>query len=454
MNFRTLKWLTVAIPIAFLAVFDYVRHQVFYVPLHTTAGFVLFLLVTFAGVFAFSQAVFGFIGRMEARTIRQNQELGAVADVAAALGQSLQLDDVMQIALDKAITVMEADAGILCVLDEEREELVATAQRGISDELLARVRRAKLTEDKVGAQVIRTGAPVTIDDAFADPDLAEVAKREGLRSAVSIPLKAKGKSVGVLALARRREAPFSGADAALLSTIAGQVGMAIQNAALHAQVQSLAVAEERERIARELHDSVAQVLSYTQIKSAAARRLVLQNQPTHAAEQLLQLEQAAKDAYVDAREAILGLRSTVHPGRDLLAVLQEYVDHFSARTGLPVEFYIPQPTDQARVPPEAEHHVLRIVQEGLANIRKHAGATRAWISVDANGQHLQITIDDDGRGFDPAQHRPGPQPRFGLHMMRERADAVGGTFAVQSRPGGGSRLVLTVPKNGRKGGER
>lgn len=448
MNLRTLKWLSIAIPIVFLAAFDYLRHQVFYAALHTTPGFVAFLLVTFAGVFAFSHAVFGLIERMEARIVRQNQELSAVADVASTLGQSLRLDEVMQIALDKSIVVMEADAGILCILEEAHDELVATAQRGISEELFAQLRRAKVADHAVGAQVIRTGEPVAIDDAFADPSLAAAARREGLRSILAIPLKAKGKPVGVLALARRRERPFSAADAGLLSTIAGQAGMAIQNASLYAQVQSMAVAEERERIARELHDSVAQVLSYAQIKSAAARRFLQQGQTAAAAGQLVQLEQAAKDAYAGAREAILGLRATARPGRGFVAILREYLDRFAAQAGLTVELLGVGPDDELRLSPETEHHVLRIIQEALANIRKHAEATHAWVRFEPNGQYLQVAIDDDGKGFNPSQLRPSLQPRFGLHMMRERAEAFGGALAVQARPGGGSRIIVTVPRNG------
>ncbi len=120
--------------------------------------------------------------------------------------------------------------------------------------------------------MIRTGEPVAIDDAFFTPRLAELARREGFRSILAVPLKAKGKAVGVLGMVRKREQPFSASNTGLLSTIAGQVGMAIQNASLYAQVQILAVTGERERIARELHDTVAQVLSYAQIKSAADQR--------------------------------------------------------------------------------------------------------------------------------------------------------------------------------------
>lgn len=452
MSLRTLKWLTVVLPMAFLAAFDYFRHQVFFSTLHTAPGFLGFLIFTFVAILLFAHAVFGLIAKMERRIVRQNQELGAVAEVAAALGQSLQLDDVMQVALDKAAALLDADAGVLCVLDEAHDELVATARRGISDELFAQIRRAKVDEHAVGAVVIRTGEPVAVGDAFADPRIAEVAGREGLRSILAIPLKTKGHPVGVLALARRRHQPFSPADVTLLATIAGQVGMAIQNASLHAQVQHLAVVEERGRIARELHDGVAQVLGYVQNKSAAARRLLQQGEPAVADAQLLQLEQAAREAYTDAREVIFGLRAILRPGRGLAAVLQEYLDHFGPQAGLVVELRMVPAVEDVPLAPQAEHHVLRIVQEALANVRKHAEARHAWVSFEDDEQHLQIVIDDDGKGFDASSHRVDAQPRFGLHMMRERAAAVGGSLDVLGRPGGGSRVIVRVPRNGKQGG--
>jgi len=445
MNLRTLKWLTIVIPIVFLAAFDYVRHRVFYGALHTTPGFILFLLVTFVGVFAFSHAVFGLIARMEARIVRQNQELGALADVASVLGQSLRLDDVMQIALDKSIAVMEADAGILCVLDEPREELVATAQRGISDELFAQVRRAKLSEHAVGAQVIRTGKPVAIGDAFLDPQLADVAKREGLRSFLAIPLKAKGKSVGVLALARRHERQFSVADAELLSTIAGQVGMAIQNAALHAQVQSLAVVEERERIAREMHDGVAQVLGYINAQSLAIRKLVASSRLSEAQAELTRMEEAVQQVYAEVREAILSLRTSPGSGGGLLSSLQGYLEQYREMTGIQVTMEVHGPMGAVRLPPTTEIQLMRIVQEALSNVRKYAKARTVTVGLNLEGEVFELAVKDDGQGFDPERLPLRGWPRFGLQTMRERAQAIGGTFRVESHPGSGTSVFIRVP---------
>lgn len=444
MNLRSLKWLTIAIPIIFLAAFDYLRHRVFFTTLHTTPGFVLFLLVTFAGVFVFSHAVFGLIDRMEARMVRHNRELGAVAEVASALGQSLRLDEVMQIALDKSMAILDGDGGIICILDEEHKELVASAHRGISDELFAQLRRAKLSEDAVGAEVIKTGRPVMVDDAFADPATSEAAKREGFRTVMAIPLPAKGKAVGVLVLARRLERPFSSADAALLSAIAGQAGMAIQNAALHAQVEGLAVTEERGRIAREMHDGLAQVLGYINAQSLAVRKLVASGRVSEATAELARMDEAVQQVYAELREAILDLRTS--PGSEVgfLSSLQGYLERYREMTGIQTVVEVRGPVDAVRLPPATEIQLMRIIQEALSNVRKHAKATAVTVSLNLDDEMLQVVVEDDGQGFDLERLPVRSRPRFGLQTMHERAQAIGGTFQITSHLAAGTSVIVRV----------
>lgn len=446
MTLRTLKWLTIAIPIVFLAAFDYLRHQVFFAALHTRMGFVLFLLVTFLGVVAFSHVVFGLINRMEARIVRHNRELGAVAEVASALGQSLRLDEVMQIALDKSMSILDADGGIICVLDEEHQELVAAAHRGISDELFAQLRRAKLSAHAMGAEVIRTGRPVMVDDAFSDPATAETARREGVRTAMAIPLLAKGKAVGVLGLVRRQDRPFSPADAALLATVAGQAGVAIQNAALYAQVQRLAVTEERERIAREMHDGLAQVLGYINTQTLAIRKHLASGRLAEAQAELGRMDEATQQVYAEVRESILDLRTSPGLGGGFLSGLRGYLEQYQQMTGIQATMEARGPVDAIRLPPTTELQLMRIVQEALSNVRKHAAARSVAIGVDFEGAALQLTVNDDGLGFEPEPLSPRDwRPRFGLQTMRERVRAIGGTFQIESQPGRGTRVLIRVP---------
>ncbi|MBI3361639.1 MAG: HAMP domain-containing protein [Chloroflexi bacterium] len=207
-----------------------------------------------------------------------------------------------------------------------------------------------------------------------------------------------------------------------------------------------AIVEERQRLARELHDGVAQVLGYVNTKAMAARLLLRRGETAGAADQLRQLEEAARGVFVDLRQAILDLKTTVNGERGFLRALEQYVERFREQSGISTDLVLGEGMGALELLPESEVHLLRIIQEALTNVRKHAAAAHAWVRFDLNGgRAISLTVGDDGRGFDPAVTDRDRRPHFGLHTMRERAEAVGGTFAVTSTPGGGTRVVVTLP---------
>jgi signal transduction histidine kinase len=200
--------------------------------------------------------------------------------------------------------------------------------------------------------------------------------------------------------------------------------------------------EERDRIARELHDGLAQILGFVNTKAQAVRLLLQRGQPEAAQGQLRQLEEASADVLADVRQAILGLRLSARPDLDLLAKLRSFVDQFSRQTGVSVQLDLPEDSRQIHLAPTAEVELLRIVQEALSNIRKHADARSAWLHLEAGDAGLRLTIIDDGSGFDPLQAPLGDH--FGLLSMRERAAAIGGKLDLESAPGRGTRVTLRL----------
>ncbi len=203
-----LKWATVVAPIAFLSVFTYVAHFVFPGFLHSWVGFALMLSLSAVAVWAFSHAIFGIIERLERQVLEQNRELSSISAIATALSEPLGLERALQVSLDTAIGVLNASAGVICILDIEKEELLSAAHRGLSAAIVERVRRQKLGDDPIGSEVVRSGRPVVIANAFDDPRIADLCRREGYRSTISVPVKSEGRVVGVLALASRDEAAF------------------------------------------------------------------------------------------------------------------------------------------------------------------------------------------------------------------------------------------------------
>jgi signal transduction histidine kinase len=216
--------------------------------------------------------------------------------------------------------------------------------------------------------------------------------------------------------------------------------------ALQRQIQALAVTEERERIAREMHDSLAQVLGYVNTKAQATEALLESGQTEKAAAQLGQLSEAARAAYADVREGILGLRASPGEARTFVETLRDYLEQWQGQSGVAVALSIDPAEDFApRLTPHGEVQLLRIIQEALANVRKHAGATRAEIRLLVSDGCLETSINDDGSGFDPDALERTALPRFGLATMRERAEAIGGTLTVASTPGGGTSVTASVP---------
>ena len=212
-------------------------------------------------------------------------------------------------------------------------------------------------------------------------------------------------------------------------------------------VRQRAIVEERERIARELHDGLAQVLGYVNTKATAVRFLLKKQQTEAAEKQLVQLEEAARGLFVDVREAILGLKMTSTSDLRLPALLDEYVRHFSLLCDLPVEVEIAPGLAQLCLSTETELQLLRIVQEALSNVRKHASASTAWVCLHNGGPQLELTVRDDGQGFDPASAQlagAGGRPHFGLGTMRERAEAIGAEFNLWSQPGAGTQISVRL----------
>jgi len=210
---------------------------------------------------------------------------------------------------------------------------------------------------------------------------------------------------------------------------------------LFEQVRRLAILEERDRLARELHDSLGQVLGFVNLKAKVAEDLISRGRGGEAGEELSQMRAAVQSAYEDVRQAILSLR-TAPQGQGLLASLRDYVGKMREQTGLDVRL---ETTDGIHLPPAVEAQVIRIVQEALTNVRKHAQARTVTVRFAREGAGAVVTITDDGRGFDLAQVESAAGMRFGLLTMRERAESIGGTLVVDTGPGRGTTVQLRIP---------
>lgn len=442
MSLSLLKWFAIVAPAAFLAVVVFLLRGPVHHELHSFPGYLYVLAVMTVAVSVFSFFVFGIIGRVERRVLEQNEHLAALLAVGRAGSSSLDLAVVLDAALEAILSVTSAETGEVWLATEDGE-LSLVRQRGAAADAFRERTRLRLGEGLPGLAA-ESGSPPAGHDLASDfRFVRDRVEKLGFESFCAQPLVRRGETVGVLAVAARSPAAVSSAgERRLLEGIGEQLVIAIENAQLHERVLDAAALEERERLARELHDGLAQVLGYVNTQTLAIEELLSSGREEEAGAQVARMREAVRRVYTDVREAILGLRSTRGA---LLPSLRSYLADYGRMTGMAVQLNVAAEVEALRLPSSVEIQLMRIVQEALGNVRKHAHAASATVGLEVRDHGLALEVLDDGRGFDLDRPARTGWPRFGLQTMRERAQAVGGTFELWAKPGSGTRVVVTVP---------
>jgi signal transduction histidine kinase len=211
------------------------------------------------------------------------------------------------------------------------------------------------------------------------------------------------------------------------------------------QQRVLATLQERERLARELHDGIGQVLGYVGLQAQAALQWTRSGNRGKAASILGRLQEVANEAHADVRESILSLKADSLQGWLFVPTLRKYLERFQTHYGIRTELSISDGLGEDALEPAVGLQLLRVVQEALSNSRKHSAARSLNVTVEANGSRVHITITDDGQGFDTSRLEGEDGRHFGLVFMRERMDQIGGAMTIDSAPGCGTVVRLDVP---------
>jgi two-component system nitrate/nitrite sensor histidine kinase NarX len=261
---------------------------------------------------------------------------------------------------------------------------------------------------------------------------------------MTVPIRGPIGTLGELWIGRRSGAPFTERDRAFLVTLSGLAAIAITAAQIRENGRQRAVLAERGRIAREMHDSLAQVLGATHLRLRAldARREVRSS--PEIAKELADVADICQEAYRDVRESILGLRGSNRTERGLLDNLRAYLDRYSQQCEIATSMDSRLEHDLA-LSPRCEVQVIRVIQEALTNVRKHSGATSAIVHITESDSTTTFVVEDDGHGFDSA-HSPFDRDSFGLSTMRERMALLNGSLTIDSAPGRGTRVIADVPE--------
>jgi two-component system NarL family sensor kinase len=373
---------------------------------------------------------------------RRNRELSILNAIAEALNREVDLSRALRVALARVTELFHLHTGWVFLMDEVTGKTYLETSQNLPPVLSNEPKRMEGTCYCLDSYLdgdLKGAANVNIIECSRLEKLVD--GTDGLRYHASIPLYAYGKKLGVFNVASADWRELAPDDLRLLYTVGDLLAMAIERARLFAKSAQVGAVEERNRLAREIHDTLAQGLSAITLQLEAADALLEASANSPRARQAVQQALTLTRANLEeARRSVLDLRAAPLEGRTLVEALQALAREWSAQWNLPTQCVIvgaPRP-----LPVRIEVGLYRIAQEALTNVVRHAQAKRLTVKLLLSPEQAALHVEDDGRGFEPTQI---PKGRFGLIGLSERAKLLGGHLHVRSSVGAGTWLEVVVP---------
>ena len=396
--------------------------------------------------------------RVEERTHeieRRRQVAEGLRDIMTILNSNRPLGEILDAIIAQACRLLGTDAGAVYHLQEQKGLLSIQVADGLDtdDATLhipvgwGAVGEAVLNRQPVVAShalADRTEAHDPVLDAQQSARLTALFSRFG--AVLAVPLMIKDDIYGAIALFYRQPHEFTREETELAVALGDQAALAIENARLHTQAERMAVAAERSRLARDLHDAVTQTLFSTCLIADVLPRLWERDQK-EGRRRLEELRQLTRGALAEMRALLLELRPTALAEVELGELLRLLAEAMSGRARVPITVVV---DGQYRLPPDVQVAMYRIAQEALNNVARHANASQAAVSLCHRDDATELRISDDGCGFDPGNVA---LEHLGLSIMRERAEALGAALQIISQPGAGAQVAIIWPRAGRVDGE-
>ncbi|MGH2829074.1 MAG: GAF domain-containing sensor histidine kinase [Vicinamibacterales bacterium] len=371
---------------------------------------------------------------------------------------SLRTETILQSVVDVVSEALGCQMCFVYLWDPDEEMLVLRAAPPTHSESIGAV-KLELGEGVVGRAAAHRESALLLHDQDADPHYRGIPELDGTRfpAMLSVPIVSRGSAlIGAVNVHASNTGEFDEDDRRFLEHTASLIAGAIENAQLYqiAKRKEEALAglvretiqvqeEERRRVATEIHDGVTQQLVSIWFRVHACQKLLERGAHPQALQEIEQTKNAIDETLAEARNAIYNLRPATLDDLGLVAALHEFATRYTGETGVKVSIVAPE---ILRLSPHIETALFRITQEALANVRKHARATTATVTLDPEREAVTLAVADDGCGFDvDAFNRSRSTTSFGLVGMRERVELVGGRMTLRSSPGKGTTLSVTVP---------
>lgn len=369
---------------------------------------------------------------------KRNSEIEALYQADERILRSVTTNHIFQALVDVSVSMLKADRSVVLAWNEEKRKVMPRVSQGFSPETLAAFQFNR--DEGVIGLAMRSGAPVVVADIHLSnlrADIMDVLQKEGIQSFAHFPIMVDEKVVAIFNVAYTRPNALNKDAIRLFTALVNRASMSIANMELFEQTKDLAVMEERNRLARDLHDSAKQK-AFAALAQLGTVNGMVKVVPQDASPHLSEAETLVYEVIQELNFLIQEIYPIALQEKGLLTVLREYIFEWEHRNDAMVNLTF---QNECALPLETEQAVYRVIQEALANISRHSKASRVDISLSYNPDLLQVTIADDGCGFDMNQKAKG----LGFRSMRERISSIRGTFQVQSAPGQGTRIIIQIP---------
>jgi signal transduction histidine kinase/streptogramin lyase len=368
---------------------------------------------------------------------KRGREMEALYQADEKILRNVSLNQVFQTLVDVAVDMLHADRSVVFAWDEEKNKVVPRVSHGFKPETLKVMEYTK-TEGIVG-EVFATGKPVVVTDFVPEdfrPDVRAAIRAEGIKSFVHLPIAVDHKVVAVFNIGFTRPDFIPEDTVRVFSALVNRAAISIANMELFEQTKDLAVMEERNRLARDLHDSAKQK-AFAALAQLGTARGILNGHGNGVTMHLNEAENLVTDVIQELTFLVQEIYPFALQEKGLVTTLREHIFEWENRNDTVVQLIT---RDERRLPLEVEQALYRITQEALANVARHSHARRVDLALVYNGDSVQLSVSDDGCGFDI-----NTKHGMGLRSIRERVGSIRGTVQIQSAPGHGTRLLVQVP---------
>jgi two-component system nitrate/nitrite sensor histidine kinase NarX len=372
---------------------------------------------------------------------KRNRELAALYEIAAYLSAPADIEEICRGVIDKLRLLLGADAGAVRLLDEHRDRLDIVAAVNLSADFLAA--EARMPTGSCLCGMASGKGQQIVENTTARAGMLPHCRAEGLSVVAAIPIRSQNQQLGIFNLFYYGERQLSADEVRLLEAVGQNLGVAIDNRRLAVRQKDMAVSEERNLIAQELHDSIAQSLAFLNIQAQMLQTSLRAGQIAAASGELARMREGIQESYDHVRELLVHFRIRVEHA-DTAEAITSALEKFEAQTGIVTRFE--QHGNNAEPAPGDILQILHILQEALSNVRKHAAADSVLVAMRHTAEVLSLAVSDNGHGFDPDLVTEDAGSHVGLGIMRERARRIGAGLDIDARPGHGTCITLNLPR--------